>query len=754
MWRRIKIQLIKIIPYSMLIALFLQMGWDYPFALTSMATLLINLCLLASLWYSEKIRRPVMWQMMMILFIAIAVSCLSGWGISELLRPRGYDIEDLKPISILLLISCFTTTVMERKALKEQIAWRIDLWIPPMWSIVGGVLLLLLLDANEELMVRRLCIVIVAMALIMVAGNKCNRRDNKAITYEIDRRGYLKALASFAIGLILITVSLPVANALPGTKWIRGQVDNLWEFRKPSNDLETRLSRNPSQSKAVVLTITADEPLYLRRRAYTIYSNGAWQVGEEKKNIWTPFDGEGIYREYDLVRFFLQEIEAGEIFMEGFNAEYQEELALPLAQESRHSAVIRESEAPVSYLSVNGLTEISLENNSLLGDVPSDSEVQQNEVEQDEVQAKVGYIGRLENLYFTNLKSKAQNEYTIEYIDYELGEGTRENALLKSMAAPDLMRVWGEAYGQSYELGRKVIERGNSGYAEPSFKERYMQIPKEIDAQITQYASRMIRGHDSELEQAEAICNQLKYSGEYTYKLGAAYEDVTRDPVVDFLLYGKQGICQDFASGMVLLCRSIGLPARYVTGYYASERGEGPNEYIVREKDAHAFVEVYITGYGWMTFDPTTSIEARARGVREVTLKWGEIELPKLDVMSLLIILGVLIGLWKYPIKWMRSWVWCFWLLRRSPGKIIEVLMDKTLRLLEQKGYERQNDETLSQFTERLAYVEIDIHPITKPFETYYYGKQTPSLHTLRSAYHCYNELTKKKTWRKSRQTK
>ena len=165
-------------------------------------------------------------------------------------------------------------------------------------------------------------------------------------------------------------------------------------------------------------------------------------------------------------------------------------------------------------------------------------------------------------------------------------------------------------------------------------------------------------------------------------------------------------------------------------------------------------MEVYITGYGWMTFDPTTSIEARARGVREVTLKWGKIELPKLDVMSLLIILGVLIGLWKYPIKWMRSWVWCFWLLRRSPGKIIEVLMDKALRLLEQKGYERQNDETLSQFTERMAYVEIDIHPITKPFETYYYGKQTPSLNTLRIAYHCYNELTQKKMWRKRKQTK
>lgn len=127
---------VHIIPYSMLIALFLQIGLGYPFILTSIATLLIQLCLLLSLWYSEKVRRPIMWQMMIILFVGIALSCLSGWGTHELLRPRGYDIEDLKPISILILIACFTTTVMERKALEEQIGWRIDLWIPPMQSVL------------------------------------------------------------------------------------------------------------------------------------------------------------------------------------------------------------------------------------------------------------------------------------------------------------------------------------------------------------------------------------------------------------------------------------------------------------------------------------------------------------------------------------------------------------------------------------------------------------------------------------------
>lgn len=749
MWRRIKNQLIKVILYSLLIAWLLQIGLDYPFALTSLTTVFIHVCLLACLWYSEKVKRPIIWQMMMILFIGIAISCLSGWGIQELLLIRGYDIEELRPISILLLIACFTTTVMERKALGKQIAWRIDLWIPPMWSIVGSILVLLISEANEELMVRRVCIVVVVIALIVVAGNKGGRRYNNAITYEIDKRGYLKALASFAVCILLMTVSLPVADALPGTKWVQKQINDLWKLKKYSNELETNLSRNPSQSKAVILTVTADEPLYLRRRAYTTYNNGIWQVEGDKKNIWTLFGEEDIYREYTLIRLLLQEIEAGEIFIEDFNTTYQEELNLPLGQESRHLAVIKESNTPTSYLSVNGLTGISLEDSSLLGNVESDSGVLQNGVKQN----KVGYIGMLENLYFANLKEEARNEYTIEYKNYELKEGTRERVLLRRIGFNELIKVCGEAYGQSYELGRKIIERGNNRYARSSFRIIYKQIPKDIELQITKYAREIVQGYDSELEQAEAICNKLKYSGDYTYKLGAKYEDVSRDPVLDFLLYGKQGICQDFASGMVLLCRSIGLPTRYVTGYYASERGEGPNEYIVREKDAHAFVEVYITGYGWMTFDPTTSIEERTSSVREVTLKWGKLELPKLSVISFLIVFGLWIVLWKYPIKWMRSWIWDFWLLHKSPAKVIEILMDKTLQLLEEKGYAKQKDETLSQLSQRLMVAELDINPIIRPFENYYYGKQIPSLETLRAAYHCYKALTKKKTWRKSKQT-
>ena len=61
---------------------------------------------------------------------------------------------------------------------------------------------------------------------------------------------------------------------------------------------------------------------------------------------------------------------------------------------------------------------------------------------------------------------------------------------------------------------------------------------------------------------------------------------------------------------MALLCRSIGIPARYVTGYLVTEKNSETGRYIVREKDAHAFVEVYIAGYGWMTFDPTPEVEA------------------------------------------------------------------------------------------------------------------------------------------------
>ena len=79
----------------------------------------------------------------------------------------------------------------------------------------------------------------------------------------------------------------------------------------------------------------------------------------------------------------------------------------------------------------------------------------------------------------------------------------------------------------------------------------------------------------------------------------------SRDPTVQFLFETRIGHCEYFASALAALCNTAGIPARLVTGYVALEYDERSGVYVVRESNAHAWVEVQTSPYRWETFDPT-----------------------------------------------------------------------------------------------------------------------------------------------------
>ena len=89
---------------------------------------------------------------------------------------------------------------------------------------------------------------------------------------------------------------------------------------------------------------------------------------------------------------------------------------------------------------------------------------------------------------------------------------------------------------------------------------------------------------------------------EYTYSEVPPKESATLD---GFLFDGKQGYCQQFSGAMALLLRMAGIPARVVTGFSTGATDTKTGEFIVRDFDAHSWVEVYYPGWGWYTFDPT-----------------------------------------------------------------------------------------------------------------------------------------------------
>jgi transglutaminase-like putative cysteine protease len=105
--------------------------------------------------------------------------------------------------------------------------------------------------------------------------------------------------------------------------------------------------------------------------------------------------------------------------------------------------------------------------------------------------------------------------------------------------------------------------------------------------------------------------NDYLSSGRYSYS-----EDPPRSavPLDAFLFHDYRGYCQQFSGAMALLLRMGGVPARVAAGFSPGSLNPSRGEYIVRDVDAHAWVEAYFPKYGWVTFDPTPAIApARAQ---------------------------------------------------------------------------------------------------------------------------------------------
>jgi Transglutaminase-like superfamily len=76
-------------------------------------------------------------------------------------------------------------------------------------------------------------------------------------------------------------------------------------------------------------------------------------------------------------------------------------------------------------------------------------------------------------------------------------------------------------------------------------------------------------------------------------------------PLVSFVTQTRAGYCQYFAGAMTLMLRYLGIPARLAVGFAGGTYSRSRHAWLVTDRDAHAWVEVWFNGYGWLPFDPT-----------------------------------------------------------------------------------------------------------------------------------------------------
>jgi len=137
---------------------------------------------------------------------------------------------------------------------------------------------------------------------------------------------------------------------------------------------------------------------------------------------------------------------------------------------------------------------------------------------------------------------------------------------------------------------------------------RFLQLPNQLPQRVRDLASEITQGKASVYDQIKAVESYFRTNGFRYDKKEAAIPAENQDYVDQFLFDTKVGYCDNFSTSMVVLLRSVGIPARWVKGFAPGTAGpmtDGLREYQVTNDNAHSWVEAYIPGAGWMEFEPT-----------------------------------------------------------------------------------------------------------------------------------------------------
>ena len=152
---------------------------------------------------------------------------------------------------------------------------------------------------------------------------------------------------------------------------------------------------------------------------------------------------------------------------------------------------------------------------------------------------------------------------------------------------------------------KEQLRKATSVYS-ATIKAKYLQLPSSVPARVADLAKQIVaaRSAATPYDKAEAIETYLRNTYKYSTVVKAAPPG--RDPVDYFLFDLRADFCEYFASSMAVLLREVGVPARVVEGFTAGDL-DPSGRYTVRELNAHAWVEAYFPGYGWIEFEPTPS---------------------------------------------------------------------------------------------------------------------------------------------------
>ncbi|MFC3039425.1 DUF3488 and DUF4129 domain-containing transglutaminase family protein [Virgibacillus xinjiangensis] len=327
----------------------------------------------------------------------------------------------------------------------------------------------------------------------------------------------------------------------------------------------------------------------------------------------------------------------------------------------------------------------------------------------------------------------------------------------------------------SFEIN-KLREAGTEDPEE--IVERYTQLPKDMPERVRELAREVTKPFETRYDQAKAVENHFTEANGFTYQTSnVPVPGEEQDYVDQFLFDSKAGYCDNYSTSMVVLLRSLDIPARWVKGFTGGEMLGSQNSslsdehqvYEVTNSNAHSWVEVYFPEVGWVPFEPTQGFSNPI----DLYTDWGEIdaqenqedrqnpedeqevEEPELEEEEAATVMaesdvdkgsGSSWG-WQWPVAaaavgllafllYRSRFRWQTYLLElrfrhRGGAEAYQHAYLHVMKILEAKGWRRKPDQTLREYANMIdrRYGTGEMGRLTAQYERMLYKGETDQTH-------------------------
>ncbi|WP_078551350.1 transglutaminase TgpA family protein [Bacillus alkalicellulosilyticus] len=294
----------------------------------------------------------------------------------------------------------------------------------------------------------------------------------------------------------------------------------------------------------------------------------------------------------------------------------------------------------------------------------------------------------------------------------------------------------------------------------------YLQTPETLPDRVRELTVGIVEEYDNQYDQVRAVERYFRLAG-FTYEtIDVPVPEEGQDYVDQFLFETMQGYCDNFSTAMVVMLRTVGIPARWVKGFTQGERIEDEESdiprYVISNSNAHSWVEVYFPNYGWIPFEPTQgfsypvnlfntgdindmyydmynmeeyyrqqqaqeTLAPIEEDVAPVTTTNRNFQIPIVEILLAIGGIGVVILVsWAVFLNRKRLLAVYYFLIfnKRKDEQAFGDAYDRLLWLLKKAGVAKREEETIREFAHRIdkQYAMQHMTTLTRNYERINYG--------------------------------